>query len=633
MKNFLCNPLVKKNLYWVALSCASLFILCFFTLYLHQGAFWLLDCHAPYSLLPYTFSFMGILWFLHKLSGTCLLQKKDGLWQTLAQALFSCFFAGWSVLGSYFDSFSPFLLSQILSHFFSVLFSLVAFAGGVLFYFLIIRFFWHLGERNAAREQPGDTLCSRFLGKHLYRNCILVLLIFWIPQYLIRFPGAVTYDNWQSIAMYFGATEMTTQHPMLWTILLGALADFGMKINIPWLAPLVICLVHFLLALLLIPYVLSSLKKLGVKKSFLLGSLLFFALIPQLKLYLSTTYNDFLFCLAFLLLTAELSCYLYNRSRFFTEPHHLLLTAVASFATILRYNGFYTMVAVIAVILLRELVLLGKKNAKLLHALFLSAALILPVAGGQVLQGSLNRAYGAKPITNRAILALPIQQSVRCLIAYGEEIPKEDYDALHAVLTWTDEEYAQTYDPRNFDGVKESFRTDASSQELASFIKAWTNLLRRYPKTCLMATAHETYYLFSPLAHNTRYYTAGINTELAMERYQFDATPYNFPTNSLTTLANTLLSFLHHTVVPNLPIVGLFVTQGFYTLLLFAICLRTLFLKDKRVLVLAVALLVTLGITFLGPAVYRHPRYTYILVYCMPILLAMFLKSNTPTEV
>ncbi len=618
--------LQKKFFYWCGISFSALLLLCFFTIFLNFETFWVLDIWAPHAVFMHTFGLIGLCWLLHKFSNLYL-PYRDGVLQTTVQIFLSLFFSLFSLLGVYFDAYSPYLLTRILSHSFSLAFFLIALMGGTLFYFLVIRSIWHMKETPKKTDSESGFL-SRFFGEHLFRNSLLVLLIFWLPQYIIRFPGAVPYDAWQSLAMMLGYTEITTQHPMIWNILFGVLTQFGTTIGIPWLAPLVICLTHYILALLLFPYVISSLKKFGTSNGFLMGSLLFFAVIPQIKLYLSTAYNDFIFCLAFLLLTIEFVYYLYDRTRYFSGCRHLLLTAMASLFTIFRYNGFYTMLVVIGVVLIRELVLLCKKNAKLSQTILFSIALILPLCGGQILQSNLNRIYDAKNISSRAMLSLPIQQSVRCLIAYGDDIPKEDYDALHTILTWTDEEYAQTYNPRNFDDVKESFKTDASKEELTAFVKAWGNLLTRYPRTCFMATAHQNYYLFSPLAHNARYYLPGDHTEYTMERYQFDATPYLFDFPLLKVLAK-LLSFLYHGVFPNLPFLGLLVTQGLYTLLLFIICLRSLFLKDRRILILTVALLVILGITLIGPAVFNHPRYTYLLVYCMPIILAIFLKNQT----
>jgi len=350
---------------------------------------------------------------------------------------------------------------------------------------------------------------------------------------------------------------------------------------------------------------------------------------PPIALYASTLYNDCFYCLSIMLLVTELAYYLYDRETFFRKKRHLLLIVIAVLGSGFRYNGLYTVVALVAVIALREIYLLFKCKEKLLRtSIVLLLCTIIPLYSVQCIQSSVNEAFEAKEIRSRAILAMPIQQSVRCLITYGDSIPQEDYEALHTVLTWSDKKYKKEYDPRNFDGVKESFKLDATKEEMAGFIKAWIKLVLKYPETCFMATANQTYYLFSPFVANDRYYKSiSAHIDKAWERYGFDASPYVYENENLDLLCYELWDF-YENVFPGIPILGFIVNPAVYTILLISVCFWLLFSKDKRALVLAVPLLVTLAITFLGPAIYRHPRYVYPIMYSMPMLLSSFLLQK-----
>jgi len=200
------------------------------------------------------------------------------------------------------------------------------------------------------------------------------------------------------------------------------------------------------------------------------------------------------------------------------------------------------------------------------------------------------------------------------------------------VLTWTDEEYAENYNPRNFDDVKDSFKLDATKEELGDFVKAWLQLVVRYPGTCIMATANQTYYIFSLLAENVRYYEGHTkHGSVAAKDYGMNTSQYMLHNNLLETVAHLYWVLQDH-ILPGVPGLGLLVNQGAFTLLLVGICLSVLFRKDRRVLVLTVTLLVTAGITFIGPAVYKHPRYWFPIMYSMPMLVAAYLYRQPETE-
>lgn len=603
---------------------SSILILCFFTLSYHAPTF----DRVHYGLTVNTLAFVGIWWisrqvkkWLNKFSFTVM--------ETMLQFLLAAFFSFASVLGRYFEASFYHMLKKGISQVVLQKSTMFAFLGGCVFFFLVIRLIWTMAlPKDDLRESKPDFF-DRFFNKNLYRNCIVVMVICWLPQYIIRFPGVLTFDNWHSLAMHLGHQEVTTKHPLIWNAIIGNLTDFGVLIGVNWFAIFFITLIHHICAMVLIPYTLSTIKKMGGSNKLLAAFFAFFVILPPMYIYASTVYNDFLFGLSFLLLSVEFVYYLYDRKNYFSAKH-LLLTALAVCGTFLRYNGLYVIILTFVVVVLRELCYLLKieKKFRFVSLISLIIVFVLPIIGGLWMQTSLKESYDAKSLTSRAMLAMPIQQTVRCLKEHGSEIPKEEHEAIHAVLTWTDKKYAEEYYSRNFDNVKESFKTDASKEEIFAFLKAWTKLLRLYPETCFMATAQQTYYLFCPFVKNTRYYYSTKSCSNLIEpRTGMDPSPYIFSVPLLEKYCKKLGSFLT-SKYPRIPIIGLTVSQGAYTLLMFAISLALLFKKDKRALVLMVPMFVILGTTFLGPAVYNHPRYTYPIMYCMPVLLFTYLLSN-----
>ena len=78
-----------------------------------------------------------------------------------------------------------------------------------------------------------------------------------------------------------------------------------------------------------------------------------------------------------------------------------------------------------------------------------------------------------------------------------------------------------------------------------------------------------------------------------------------------------------------IPGVGLLVNQGFTDLMLLIISLYALVEKRGKLLFLCMPLLLTLAIAFVGPMVLRQARYTYPIMYALPLLFVLFLTQST----
>ena len=62
--------------------------------------------------------------------------------------------------------------------------------------------------------------------------------------------------------------------------------------------------------------------------------------------------------------------------------------------------------------------------------------------------------------------------------------------------------------------------------------------------------------------------------------------------------------------------------------LLLAICIYSLFDKNGKLLLAALPMLLTLAVTFVGPAAMGHPRYTFPIIYSMSLLVGLFLNGK-----
>lgn len=556
---------------------------------------------------------------------------------TLA-AILSAFFSFASVMGVFFSADLSISITDLLTgKAGSAIRFLLVFAGGFVLFYLAI------GAIGAARERLGyrkSLSPSRgivpsgaahalrkaedfLFGKRSFLKTLCVMALCWLPHLIIRYPGAMPTDGVNSLLQYYGVRAYTTQHPIIYTQLLGRFCDFGASILDAGFGLFLLVLLQAAALLLALAYTIQTMDRLGVPRWCSFAALIIFSVAPVFPGYAAILIIDVFYCAAILLLMNELAWYLFQPDRYKKSWKHLCLTAVSVLCAFFRQNGFYVIAVVLLFVAISELCRIWKKEQTLRYTLTILAFLIVPLCIGKVNTSLLHSKYNATPVSARAMLALPIQQISRYVVSYGAEMDADDIAAIQKILTWDVSEYAEKYNPYNFDGIKRGFNFDATSDDLTGFLKTWFKLFFKHPETYINATLNQNYCLFSPLKDNTKYYgqvRKGLNK---IESMDFTAV---YELQEKTADINQKLTDYYYSF-PRIPLIGLYVNQGVMTLLLLGICLYALFDRNPKLLLLALPLLLTLAVTFVGPAAYGHPRYLFPVLYSMPLLFGLFLTG------
>lgn len=599
----------------------SLLIFFFITFHLQDGRLVLLP--AKNAGLSDTFLLIG-LFIAYRLLLRCLPRHSYHKGFHILAWIISLFFSFASVMGVFYSTKNVDITSAVLAGPVSLIKAAAVFAGGAVLFYSAIRALdairTGLGNRVLPKSGKIRKAQDFLFGKNCFLKALAVLSLCWLPQVIIRYPGAVTTDSVVSLLQYYGVRAHTTQHPVTYTLLLGKFSDFGAAIGNAELGLFLLTLVQVAAFLLVLAYTVHTLKRLRVPAWCLSAALVIFAVSPVFVAYATTLVIDALYGAAFLLLMDELVYYVFLPEAYRKSWQHYLLTVIAVMSMFFRHNGIYIVAGVLVFMIVMELYLLLKKKEQLLYTFLVILALLLPMIGGKALNSHLYEQIGAKYVSTRAMLAVPMQQIARYMINHSDEIEKEDMAAIQKVMKWSPAEYEEKYNPLNFDGIKRGFNQSASKGELLDFLKVWFKLLWTHPDTYVNATLNQNYFLFSPLADNQRYYHTVRDGLQRVKSIDYSSV---YQTNEVLSGLNTSLYRLYCSFT-QLPFLGLLVNQGFYSIVLLGICLYALFDKNGRLLFLSVPLLLTLAIAFVGPACYGHPRYTYPIMYSMPLFFSIF---------
>lgn len=567
------------------------------------------------------FMLLGLYWFCQKCLPAFRIRRSRMFY--FLSFLVSGVFSFISVLAVYFHADAS--LGKVLrSHPLNLPVTIVAFFAGMVTYFAVIQLIGALPkEFPCAVLQKINHL---LFEKGIFWKSLLVMLVVWLPQILYSYPGVLTVDTINSLEQYWGFEAATTQHPIFYTMFAGKLMELGLELGNSSLGLVFIVVIQTTCMLLVLAYTLHTMKHFHAPVWLLALTLVFFTFSPIFCSYAYTAIIDTFYGTFFLLFMDELVYYLFEQKEFRRKPHHYLLTAVGALGLYVRHNGLYILLAVIFFAVIMEAYRLVKKETKLRFSILFLLVLLLATFEGKSLSSLMFQQLDATSSSARAMLAMPIQQTARCYAFHRGSIEPEITEDIQRVLTWDVSEYKERYHPLTFDTVKRSFDPDASPEDIKAFLRGWFKLVKKYPAVCLSATLNQTYFLFSPVIPNQKYYQTPKNRYIEIEG--LDLSRLNQECAAAAQRTSGMLN--RYYVFGLLPGIGLLVNQGFTDLVLFAIALYALLQKNGRILFLCVPLFVTLAIVFVGPMVSGNCRYTFPIMYSLPLLTGIFISNLKP---
>ena len=623
----------------VAVLLYAVFIMCFISFGFYENTFYIFQQRANqggYSwstanmVTPYTCMLIGLLFLCNCFVKHVKREEKKSVYVIFG--LLSAVFSFISFMGRYYTASQSQGLIQIIKEQGVLLGVGICFFGGcVMFFFAFLAIKAICSWLNEKVFSDQVQKIGNFLfEKHCFLKSCLVMAVCWLPHVIIRYPGASWIDSFNSLAQYYGVKTMTTQHPIVYTALMGKLTDWGISMGDGAYGLFVLTMAQTLATLLILAYTITTMKKLKVPNWCCGVGLFAFSVMPTMVSCATTAMIDAPYCAAFLLLFNQFVRYLYCEEEYKKSWKDLLLTVAAVAGTFFRYNGLYIVAILLVVTALREAYLLLRKKQKVVFSVLIILAIFVPMVGGRKVTSHLNQVYQAEAISTRAKFAMPIQHIARYMVYHSEDLSKEEAKTIKKVLKYTPEQFKQKYTPKKFDGVKAGFNNDATAEELKDFLVLWVKLFFRHPGTYIEATVCQNHYLFNPLVDNCRYYQSA-QTDSVTENFDYSRL---YVGNSDSEFWNQMRQklFDYYRKFTSLPILGMLVNQGWYTLLLFGICIYAIYKKDGKILLMSLPLLATLGIVFIGPAVYGHQRYTFPIIYSMPLFAGIYSRDLKELE-
>jgi hypothetical protein len=450
----------------------------------------------------------------------------------------------------------------------------------------------------------------------------VLLLVSWLPIYILCFPGIVTTDTMNQLGMWFGTKPFTTHHPPVYTAYLGLCLQLGRALFGNFAAGIAIASTLQSLALaVLLTATIKYMAKQSIHFGFRLFAFLFYALMPVMAWYAVTLWKDIWlagFVLLFVLIVLDI---IQKKQAFFRSRKRVILLIVCLLGVLVSKNtGVYILVLSLLVLIP------ALKGCRI--PLTVSLVGVLLING--IITGPIYSAAGIEKGAIREMLSIPLMQITRVVAKDAESISMEDRELIADILPY--DELSELYNKTLADPVKDVFNNEVFADNAAAYAELWVRLGFNSPMQYTWAFLEHSLGYWYP---DIKYWTIGYNTyptRIAAREESFGGQePY------VGLYSDPLVDERHYVYekvgrLQSFPVLNALLSIGLYFWIILC-CSIYLCYKKKKLWLLCMVPLVVVWLTCLASPVFSEFRYAWPAIICVPVIIGfVFGKKQKPTE-
>lgn len=450
---------------------------------------------------------------------------------------------------------------------------------------------------------------DNFFAKHAFGKTFGILALVYSLVLLLSFPGNLCWDVIGQIEQFtVEGTGFSQHHPLMHTILVGGLTQLG---ELLFGSKEVGLFLYMILQNVMIITALSAtiwvLAKKSVRPGILWALILLYCISPVYTNLSSTAIKDIPFT-AFVI--GYMICYallLEKPERIHSKKFVLLFIAIQIGCIYMRNNGL----PLIVLCGMAAVIFLWKRYNKKERFISIATLLLIGVFVAKLSLVMVATILGAKEGGQAEMFSLPMQQTARYLVYYGDELSEEERLGIEGVFG-NAKYVADAYDPDIADPVKALFDNEAETGEVLAYFKAWFLGFCKHPMVYLEAFLNHVYGWFTP----------GVTSALRYETaYEAIGQGMLFP------MAEKVMIFLYR-FMDCIPILGILQNVGFYVWILILMSAYTIKKKKGAALMAFVPLWISLLVCMASPCFFLHPRYALPIIMGIPFLAVFTLCSS-----
>ena len=442
---------------------------------------------------------------------------------------------------------------------------------------------------------------------------IITLGIIYGIYLIIYYPGVVGYDPSYQIkevlgipnfysesAGIMGNNLLTAYNPLLHTLLIGYLFKLGLLLGNVNFGIFIYTLIQVCFMIFTLSYSIKFLHQEKVPILILMIILLIYIFVPIFPFYALSAFKDTYFALFMVLYIIEL-CKLIKYDYHKKDIFRLIIITLG--VLLFRLNG------IITIILSLPFFLILKRNKKPILITLVSVILVFGLYNGLI------SIFNITPTSKREVLSIPFQQTARLVIEKEDIIDNMDKVLINQVIDYNS--IKEKYNPELSDPIKNTFKNDATNENLINYFKVWSKYLIKEPRLYLEATLNNIYGYIYPNAQNWYFYH--------MKYDVLNEVGYDYHYNNLNILRD--ITHGYGEAFNHIPVLNLITNIGMMTWIYLYLIAYLIECKNKKFILLLLPALSIILACILGP-VNTYYRYVIPYSFSLPIILAYIYKNK-----
>lgn len=466
----------------------------------------------------------------------------------------------------------------------------------------------------------------RFINDHVMVVVMVSLCVCWSLPVVTSYPANMCYDAWYQLSQFWGYSTFTSHHPPIHTLLIGFFSWIGNQIGDTDTGLFLFILFQTMLYALVIGYSFLLLKKLHAPSWLNIIYFLITAFTPYYFNYVGLVLKDNVYSISVLLFIIELINLLVDINGFFGKPYHYILSFFSVLGvSLFRNNGNFILYPTLTVCLVLLFLQRNRftRKVKICGIVLVLISIIASVS----LNSYVMIHYDVQNGSIAEALSLPFQQTARTILEHENEITEDERSAIDMILKY--DELKENYNPRSSDPVKGRFRAGVSKKALWDYFKVWLKMFIKYPKTYIAATVNQNYILVYPFEENNPVYmNFDVTQEAIMEPLKREV---GLRATDKYSVQKEILLYWNQFVFSS-PLLGLLSHTALYIIVLMMTSILALCKKRYRYLITALPILLSIVVVIFAPTIKWHPRYSFPIVYTVPVLLAYYIYVINDVE-
>lgn len=451
----------------------------------------------------------------------------------------------------------------------------------------------------------------------------LIIILCWMPAFFAFCPAILNYDGPSQIMAYsVSKGRMTTQQPIISTLMMVSFFEFGIKVlGSSTLGMMCFSLFQMCFMAGVFAYTVNFVWKETDNKVITTLVLIFYAIFPYNQLFPLMTTKDTMFAGFTLFFVVQL--YQFPREKFGIKEY-VLLSIFAVFMLLFRNNAAYALVVALPIMMI-----FLRDNKKKMFDIAIVFVIIFIVY--QLCFDGLIIATDSVMQSDREKLSVISQAIARISKQKRDELTEAEIEKINYYFDDIDK-LIEVYDTNISDDTKRAIVIEKYEENPQGFYKLFLSMVKKYPIICVdsfLDTIRGYWYIFDN-SFNQIFHEESPETKGCLELTFYvvtDGTRENLvrDLNQLPVLRKFYRSMFCQNNYTKIPVLYIVFQPAIYFYIALACLLYAIYKKDKNLVLPTIYLFLYFLTCFLGPGAII--RYMYANIVATPFILAMC-KNN-----